>query len=102
MNNQYDTLIEALEDLNKKGFTGNFHINEKGLTEKKGVYFEPTDVKLIEFHRFEGITNPSDMSILYAIETNSGLKGTVVDSYGVDGSEEISKFMNRAEQKQFD
>jgi hypothetical protein len=102
MNNQYDTLIEALTDLDKKGFTHNFHVNELGLSERKGEYFKPTDVKLIEFHRFEGITNPSDMSILYAIETNSGLKGTVVDSYGADGSEEISKFMNKAEQKQFD
>jgi hypothetical protein len=102
MNNQYDTLMEALDDLGKKGFTHNFHVSEQGLSEKKGVYFEPADVKLIEFHRFEGITNPSDMSILYAVETNSGLKGTVVDSYGADGSEEISKFMNNVEQKQFD
>jgi hypothetical protein len=102
MNNQYDTLIEALEDLNSKGFSGNFHINEKGMSEQKGVYFKPSDVKLIEFHRFEGITNPSDMSILYVIETNSGQKGTVVDSYGADGSEQIAKFMNTVEQKQYD
>lgn len=48
------------------------------------------------------MTNPADDSILYAVETSSGLKGTVVDSYGHDGSEVTSKFMNKVVQKQFD
>jgi hypothetical protein len=42
------------------------------------------------------------MSILYAVQTSTGLKGTVVDAYGADGSEVISEFMNQANQKQFD
>jgi hypothetical protein len=102
-NNQYGTLVEALEQLKKKGYTHYFQVNEQGqLTEDKKAFFLPSDVELHEFHRFEGNTNPADMSILYAVQTSTGLKGTVVDAYGADGSEVISEFMNQANRKQFD
>ncbi|QGY47689.1 phosphoribosylpyrophosphate synthetase [Maribellus comscasis] len=102
-NNQYETLVEALEQLKERGYTHNFQVNEHGqLIEDKEGFFFPSEVELHEFHRFEGDTNPADMSILYAVQTSTGLKGTVVDAYGAEGSEVISKFMNQANQKQFD
>jgi hypothetical protein len=102
-NNKYDTLATAINQLQKRGFTHNFRVNENGqLEEQKGKYYSPTDVELLEIYRFDGMTNPADDSILYAVKTNSGLKGTVVDSYGHDGSEVTSKFMNKVVQKQFD
>jgi len=102
-NNQYETMVEALEQLKNKGYTHNFQVNEHGhLVEGEEVSFLPSQVELKEFHRFEGLTNPSDMSILYALETSSGLRGTVVDAYGVSGSETVSNFMNQVNQKQFD
>lgn len=101
-NNQYSTLSTAINELGKRGFTHNFSVNKNGQLEgQKGICFSPTEVDLVEFHRFDGMTNPSDDSILYAVKTTSGLKGTVVDSYGHDGSEVTSRFMNRAAQKQF-
>jgi hypothetical protein len=36
-----------------------------------------------EFYRFEGMTNPDDSSILFAISSSDGLKGTLGDAYGV-------------------
>ncbi|WP_339737526.1 hypothetical protein [uncultured Sunxiuqinia sp.] len=102
-NNQYSTLVEALAELAKRGYTHNYRVNRYGqLEESKTVHFLPSEVELHEFHRFEGATNPSDMSIVYAVKTNSEEKGTVVDSYGVDGSEVTSKFMNKIAQRQFD
>ncbi|WP_159522689.1 phosphoribosylpyrophosphate synthetase [Sunxiuqinia indica] len=102
-NNQYDTLVGAIEALKKRGFTHNFSVNKSGqLEENSDKHYQASEVILHEFHRFEGNTNPADMSIVYAVETKSGAKGTVVDSYGVDGSEIVSEFMNSAEQKQFD
>ncbi|MGQ7869315.1 hypothetical protein [Sunxiuqinia sp. sy24] len=102
-NNQYSTMLEAMQDLTKRGYTHNFRVNEHGqLEENKTVHYPPNEVELHEFHRFEGETNPADMSIVYAVQTKSGAKGTVVDSYGVDGSEITSKFMNSIDQKQFD
>ena len=101
-NNQYTTLTSALEDLNKKGYSGNFSVTDKGLlNDGKGILYPPVEAKLMEFHRFEGLTNPSDSSILYVVKLRNGLKGTVVDSYGAQGSETTSKFMDNVKQKQF-
>lgn len=102
-NNQYTTLIVALEDLSKKGYTGNFSVTDECLlNDGEGNLHSPHEVKLKEFHRFEGDTNPSDSSILYVLKIKKGLKGTVVDSYGAQGSGTTSEFMNNVKQKQFD
>jgi len=102
-NNKYDTLSDASEKLAKRGYTCNFQVNEKGkLTDNKNLEFDHSEVILDEFHRFEGMSNPADSAILYAVRTKSGIKGTVVDSFGADGSEITSDFMNRVEQHQFD
>ncbi|WP_430973585.1 hypothetical protein [Sunxiuqinia rutila] len=102
-NNQYATMVEALKELDKRGYTHNFRVNEYGqLEENRTRHYPPSEVELHEFHRFEGATNPSDMSIVYAVQTKSGTKGTVVDSYGAGGSAVTSKFMNSIDQKQFE
>jgi hypothetical protein len=96
MNNQYSTLSEAIEDLKKKGYTTNFRVNDNGLLEaNRGKTFDASEVKLAEFHRFEGMTDPGDSTILYALETSSGFKGTLVDSYGADASELTTEFMKK-------
>ena len=101
-NNQYGTLMEAINTLQKRGYTHNFSIDEDGrMVEGSHRFFHPSQVVLHEFHRFEGMTNPSDMSILYVVETDSGLKGTIVDSYGVNGTDYVSAFMNKVHQCQF-
>jgi hypothetical protein len=98
--NKYDTLADATSDLLKKGYTFNFQVSETGrLTDHKTLEFDPPEVMLREIHRFEGMTNPADSSILYAVETRSGEKGIVIDSYGADGSEVTSDFMNKVEQQ---
>ena len=94
---------EAVEQLKKRGFSHNLSINENGqLIEAGKEKFPPSEVKLVEFHRFEGTSDPADMSIVYALETRSGLKGTVVDTYGAEGSETVSEFMNNVEQGQYE
>ncbi|MEZ5103745.1 MAG: hypothetical protein R2757_04575 [Draconibacterium sp.] len=102
-NNQYTTMVEAINNLVKKGYTHNFSVSDKGrLEEGNSLLFYSYEVELHEFHRFEGNTNPSDMSIIYAVQTKTGLRGIVIDSFGVQGSETISDFMNKVVQKQFD
>jgi hypothetical protein len=100
MNNQYSTLAEAIEELKKRGYTTNFRVNDNGLLEEnREKTFDASEVKLEEFHRFEGMTDPGDSSIVYAVETFSGLKGTIVDSFGADASETTSEFLKKAKQK---
>lgn len=85
--NEPDTLIDRLEKLKKKGYTFDFNLTAHSLELHKedGVKLNlsPEDFNIVEFYRFEGMSNPSDTSILYVIESSDGLKGTLVSSYGV-------------------
>lgn len=91
-------LEKCLNKLEAEGYTDQYRV-EKGklsnLTNKKT--YKAKDVKAANFYRFEGITNPDDMSILYAIETSDGRKGTLVDAYGVYSDDETGEFMNQVE-----
>jgi hypothetical protein len=39
-----------------------------------------------EFHRFEGMSSTDDNSIVFAITSDNGAKGLLVDAYGVYAS----------------
>ncbi len=88
----------CLKRLEEKGYTDQFRV-EKGrlvsLGDKKK--YKPKDVMAANFFRFEGISNPDDMSVLYAIETCDGRKGTLVDAYGLYADEHTGEFMKEVE-----
>ena len=48
-----------------------------------GMQLYPEDFMIDEFYRFEGMSNPSDNSIVYAISSKAGIKGVLIDAYGV-------------------
>ncbi|WP_405291871.1 hypothetical protein [Algibacter sp. Ld11] len=77
----------------ENGFTGNFMmVNHKLVgTETKTEYY-PMDINVVAEHRFEGMSNPSDMSILYVIETKDGLKGTVLANYSPSSNTSTAEF----------
>lgn len=96
-------MTERMECLNGQGYTEDFTITEEGLKSiRTGDVFKPDNVKIIEHLRFEGITNPDDMAIMYVIETNTGLKGTVVGPFGVYADSDMIEFMNQVEDKTVD
>ena len=85
-------------NLEKYGYTEQFRVekdNLVGIETKKS--FKPKDVKAVNFYRFEGISDPDDMSILYAIETCDGTKGTLTDAYGRYSDEDTGAFMKKVE-----
>jgi hypothetical protein len=83
---------KAVED----GYTENFKATPEGLesmeTNKK---YQPEEVKVVNFYRFEGVTDPADMSVLYVIEANDGAKGTLVDAYGAYSDFDVAKVIRR-------
>ena len=89
---------KCLKKLEAEGFTHQYKV-EKGklldIAQKKT--YKPKDVKAVNFYRFEGNSNPDDMSILYAIETTDGLKGTLIDAYGLYSDDETGDFLNQIE-----
>ena len=63
-------------------------------TEKK---YSPDQVNIVNFFRFEGQSDPNDMTIMYVIETSDGLKGTLVDAYGVYSDTNVGEFFKQVE-----
>lgn len=94
------TLVACINSLVKAGFTEDFKVNNTGGLKalKKERDYSPDEVKILNFYRFEGESDPADNSILYAIETADGSKGTLVDAYGPYADSKISSFMNQVEE----
>jgi hypothetical protein len=80
---QMTTLTEVLEKLRQKKFDNEFRWEEKGFNAGKGKIYRPEDLEIIKVYRFEEITNPSDMCVVYLIEAKDGLIGYSLDAYGV-------------------
>lgn len=80
----YDTLVDAINGLKAQGYTYDFNLKEDCL-QCAGVdrVLSPEEFEVTEVYRFEGMTSPDDSSILYAIESNDGLRGTLVNAYGM-------------------
>ncbi|MEO0332724.1 MAG: phosphoribosylpyrophosphate synthetase [Bacteroidota bacterium] len=79
----YDTLVEAINDLKKRGFDHDFNLEQDRLYCKQlKMHYRPKEFMITEVHRFEGMSNPDDNSVLYAIETSNHDKGVLVDAYG--------------------
>jgi len=93
------TLASCLNKMNEEGYTDEFKaMGVEGLLSlQTGKLYRPEDVKIVNFYRFEGVSDPEDMSILYVIETTDGLKGTLVDAYGTYASPEVGRFVLEVE-----
>ncbi|MBO0591565.1 hypothetical protein I2486_09100 [Cellulophaga sp. E16_2] len=84
---------EYIEEFQEKGYTHNFRINEGAMidleTKKR---YNPEDIFIKKEFRFEGMSNPSDMSILYIIETIDNSKGTVLANYSPSSDTSMAEF----------
>lgn len=92
------TLSEAINHAVKDGYTEDFKYEGGGLTTGHGGSYAPEDVKITNFYRFEGYSDPAENSILYVIETNDGKKGTLVDAYGAYSDAKLANFIRAVEE----
>jgi hypothetical protein len=88
------TLASVMEEVGRRGFTAHF-MAEDGVLRAAGsaTRYAAGDVTISEYHRFEGVSDPDDMSILYAIQTRSGVRGTLVDAFGVYADPRVGDFI---------
>jgi hypothetical protein len=93
------TSSEVMNALLKDGFTENFMVKDHLLfAPEANKYFAPAEIRIVNFYRFEGISDPGDSSILYAIETTDGLKGMLTDAYGAYSDEMTTNFIKEVEE----
>ena len=78
----YDTVSQAVNELKKRGYTLDFNLQENCIICNQQK-FNPEDFKIVEVYRFEGDSDPADEAVVYAIESKNGLKGVLVNGYGI-------------------
>ena len=94
-------LASCVNKMKEDGYTEDFQVSKKGLTTfNESKIFKPEEVKIVNFYRFEGVSDPGDNTILYVMETSDGTKGTLVDGYGAYASDDVSKFIVAVEEIQ--
>lgn len=94
-NTEMTTLSACLDRLRGLGYDKEFSVIENRLVvEGAETSYSASEIKVDNFYRFEGESDPDDSSILYAIETADGHKGTLIDSYGYNSDTAIDKFIH--------
>ena len=92
-------LTTKMNELTKEGFASQFSLKE-GVLQVDNKTYTPEDLTIVDEYRFEGESNPDDMSILYAIEAEDGTKGTVVDAFGTYSDNELGEFMKGVKERE--
>ena len=80
----YNNLVEATNDLTKRGYTENLSLDGETVDAVgKDIKMHADDFEIDEFYRFEGESNPDDMSIIYAVSSAKyNLKGVLINAFG--------------------
>ena len=89
-------LLLQLSRLEKEGYTDQLKFSEGKIEDiENKVSYTAEQVIGMDEYRFEGMSNPDDQSILFAIEFADGRKGTLVAAYGPLGDADLFAFMNK-------
>jgi hypothetical protein len=93
----YETVTEAVNDLKKRGYSADLSIEADKdclVCKSTATQLSPEDFTIDEVYRFEGMTDPGDEMIVYAISANDkNIKGIVVNAFGIYSSYRASKLV---------
>jgi len=95
MINRYDNLVIATNSLKERGFTNSYKLKQGRLHcfENNRIY-SADDVKIVEYHRFEGMTDPGSSSVIFALQAKDGSKGTIISTYGAYMDAGLTSFLD--------
>ena len=80
----FDTLTETIQSLQARGYTNDFNLHPEWIEcTPLNLKLGPEQFHVDEVHRFEGMTNPDDSAVLFAISSSLGIKGILLDAYGL-------------------
>ncbi|AIZ64573.1 hypothetical protein PK28_14440 [Hymenobacter sp. DG25B] len=92
----YDTVLQAVRDLQKRGYLVDFNIQDGHLVcSGLNLRLHPEQFQVREFHRFEGTSDPGDEDVVYAIESAEGVKGLLVSAFGPYSEPENDALMHK-------
>ena len=91
----YTSMAEAIQGLKTRGFTANFEFLDQAFRDvNRGRTFQAEGLTIMEHYWFEGASDPDDMSVIYAIESDEGSQGIIADAFGVYANPELGGFLN--------
>jgi hypothetical protein len=92
----YDTVTEAVNDLKRRGYTIDFNVKfDRIVCHETPISLSPNEFEIVEVHRYEGNSNPSDEEVVYAIESKHGHKGILVDAFGLYSDDVSSELVEK-------
>lgn len=95
----YETVTEAVKDLAKQGYTFDFSISDEEdciICKQHEVQLSDEDFDIDAVYRFEGMNDPGDSMIVYAISSDKfNLKGVVINGYGVYSNSSAAKIVEK-------
>ena len=94
MPHEMTTISEIIEKLRIIKCDNEFHMAENGFTTNNQKFYQPAELNIMKVYRFEGMSDPSDMAVLYVIKANDGLTGFNLAPYGMYGNDEDVKGYN--------
>jgi hypothetical protein len=90
-----ETLLSRLDKAVFAGYTADYRIRGPHLLAlNSDVHYLANQVRVVDFFRYEGMSDPEDNSILYMMETDDGGKGTLIDGYGMYSDDAVGTFMH--------
>lgn len=93
---QFKSVASSLKDFEQAGFIDRFQVNgDRVLIMGSTVSYRPEELEILEVSRSEGASDPSEMSVVYAIEARDGRRGTIIDAYGAYGDAEIGQLVSK-------
>lgn len=100
--NDMTTLSRVLDVLKERGYTEDFNLTDTCLIcHGNSLQVFPEEFVVDKHYRFEGVSDPGDEAVVYAISsTKHDLKGVLVNGYGIY-SDNISDEMIKALKEQY-
>ena len=96
MKKHFNSLSEATNGLKARGYVHDFNL-KVNCVECPALQLQltPEHFTIDEYHRFEGMSSTDDNSIVFAITSDKGVKGVLVDAYGVYASNLNDKMIRK-------
>jgi hypothetical protein len=96
----FETMTEAIADLQKRGYDHDFNLASEFVECKKNnCRLKANEFEIDEVYRFEGDTDPGDENIVYAISSLvDGTKGILVNAYGVYSDSASAEIVSKLHQ----
>jgi len=83
----------VMNRITEKGYGKEFKIEKDGAyLDDNGKRYQPSELTIVKTYRFEGESDPADMAVLYAIESNDGEKGMILNAYGTYSDQDQTSY----------